>query len=314
MVELNSDELSLRKQCELLSLSRSSLYYTTTRKPFAGKEELCELLVKLHEDFPFYGRRRLHQMALKNGFAVTQHQIKILMQELRIVALMPSRSLTRANKLHKKYPYLLKGINIDHPNQVWATDITYLRIEGSYVYMMAIIDLYSRKILTWGISNTQDATFCVNLLDEALKRYGPPDIFNTDQGSQYTSKAFTGLLESNNIKISMDGVGRALDNIFIERFWRTLKYEDIYIRQYSSVKECREGVSRFIQFYNSQRIHQSLGYKVPDDLYKPARHLHVVRPHFSWHNSYSMMEAMEFEQCVSIFKNGTSKEEHLKAA
>jgi len=304
----------VRKQCELLNINRSTLYYKSKRKPFPGKDELCLLLIKLHEDHPYFGRRRLHQMALKNGFDVTLYQIKRLMKELKIVTLMPSRSLTRANKLHRKYPYLLKGLKIERPNQVWSTDITYIRVDGGYVYMMAIIDIYSRKILVWGISNTQDATFCVNLLDEAIRRYGLPEIFNSDQGSQYTSKAFTGLLEANNIKISMDGVGRALDNIYIERFWRTLKYEDIHIRQYGSLKECREGVSRFIHFYNSQRIHQSLGYKVPDELYKPARHLRVVRPHYSWNNSYSMMEDMEFEQCVSIFKNGTSKEEHLKAA
>ena len=306
MLELNSDELSVRKQCLLLNLCRSSVYRQSTHKTFARKGDLSDFLLKLHDDCPFYGRRRLQQMAIKNGFDVTQYQIKELMQELKIVALVPNRRLTRANKMHKKYPYLLKGLKIDHPNQVWATDITYLRIQGSYSYMMAIIDLYSRKILSWGISNTQTATFCVNLLSKALRRYGKPNIFNTDQGSQYTSKAFTGLLESNNIKISMDGVGRALDNVYIERFWRTLKYEDIHIRLYSSLKKCREGVDRFIRFYNSQRIHQSLDYAVPDDLYKPARHLHVVRPHFSWNNSYSMMEDMEFEQCVSIFKNNTT--------
>ena len=304
----------MRKQCELLNVNRSKLYRKSSKKPLVNKEELSEFLVKLHEYFPFYGRRRMHQMALKNGFSVTQYKIKELMKELKIVAIVPKRSLTRANKLHRKYPYLLKGVKIERPNQAWATDITYVRIQGSYAYMMAIIDLYSRKILTWGISNTQDATFCVNLLDEALRRFGKPEIFNSDQGSQYTSKVFTSLLHANNIRISMDGIGRALDNVYIERFWRTLKYEDIHLRQYESLKECREGISNFIEFYNTQRIHQSLGYRTPDELYKQNMHLKIVRPHFSWKNSYSMMESMEFEQCVYIFKNRIPKEEHLKAA
>lgn len=314
MIELDSKEISVRVQCVLLDFNRSNVYYKSTKKAFAGKDELICLLHKLHYDYPFYGRRRLHQMALKSGFEVTQYIIKCLMNEEKIVALVLTRSLTRSNKMHKKYPYLLKGVKIDRPNQVWATDITYIRLQGGYVYMMAIIDLYSRKILSWGISNTQNSAFCVGLLSKALDEYGKPEIFNTDQGSQYTSKAFTGLLESNDIQISMDGVGRALDNIFIERFWRTLKYEDIHIRQYDSLKECREGVSRFIDFYNTKRIHQSLGYEVPDAFYKPSRHLHVVIPHVSWANGYSAMNNLEFEQCVNIFKNGISKEEHLKAA
>lgn len=314
MIELDSKEISVRKQCKLLSLSRSLVYYKSTKKTFARKEELACFLQKLHYDLPFYGRRRLYQMAIKNGFEVSPYQVKTLMKELNIVALVLTRSLTRSNKMHKKYPYLLKGMKIERPNQVWATDLTYIRLQGGYVYMMAIIDLYSRKILTWGISNTQNSAFCVELLSKALSKYGKPDIFNTDQGSQYTSKAFTGLLESNDIKISMDGVGRALDNVYIERFWRTLKYEDIHIRQYDSLKECREGVARFIDFYNTQRIHQSLGYKVPDALYKPSRHLHVVTPDVSWANGYSAMDNIAFEQCVTIFKNGISKEEHLKAA
>jgi putative transposase len=290
------------------------VYYKSTRKELAGKKELACLLQKLHYDLPFYGRRRLHQMAIKNGFDVSAYQIKVLMKELKIVALTLTRSLTRSNKMHRKYPYLLKGLKITRPNQVWATDITYIRLRGGYVYMMAIIDLYSRKILSWGISNTQNSAFCIELLSNALRKYGKPEIFNTDQGSQYTSKAFTGLLESNNIKISMDGVGRALDNIYIERFWRTLKYENIHIRQYNNLRECRKGVTRFIEFYNKQRIHQSLEYEVPDALYKPSRHLHVVIPHVSWANGYSAMDDIEFEQCVRIFKNGISKEEHLRAA
>ena len=178
--------MPVNKQCDLLSLNRSNLYYKSTKKTYAREDELICLLQQLHYDFPFYGRRKLYHMALKAGFEVSPYQIRSLMKELNIVALVLTRSLTRSNKMHKKYPYLLKGVKIDRPNQVWATDITYIRLQGGYVYMMAIIDLYSRKILTWGISNTQNSAFCVELLSKALSKYGKPEIFNTDQGSQYT--------------------------------------------------------------------------------------------------------------------------------
>jgi putative transposase len=290
------------------------MYYRKKDKKVTKQAELVQLLKQIHEEHPCCGRRQLHQMALKSGFRVTQYQIRKLMKENGIVAIIPKRSLSKSNKMHKKYPYLLKGMEFTRPNQVWATDITYIRLQGGYVYMMAIIDLYSRKILTWGISNTQDASFCVNLLSDALKEFGKPEIFNSDQGSQYTSKAFTGLLTANDIQISMDGVGRALDNIFIERFWRTLKYEDIHIRDYQSLGDCRRGVRKFIQHYNSGRLHQSLGYSTPNEIYGGTQILGAITPDLSWANSYAPMEKMEFEECVRIFKNGIGRGEHLRVA
>ena len=170
-------------------------------------------------------------------------------------------------KWHQKYPYLLRGKAIWLPNQVWATDITYIKLSGGYVYLVAIIDLFSRKVLSWRVSNTLDAEFCVAALEEAIARYGIPAIFNTDQGCQFTSEAFTGTLERYGIRISMDGVNRALDNIFVERFWRSLKYEDIYLNDYRTLVELKTGLARYFRFYNSERFHESLGYETPDTIY-----------------------------------------------
>ena len=190
------------------------------------------------------------------------------MNRFGLKAIYPKLNLSKARKNHKKYPYLLSGKIIRHPNQVWATDVTYIRLSGGFVYLVAILDLYSRKVLSWRLSNSLDADFCVEALEEAIMNYGVPAIFNTDQGSQFTSDAFTGVLLGKGVQISMDGKGRALDNIFVERLWRTLKYEDIYIKSYESVIELKEGVRRYFHFYNSERFHQSLGYATPDDMYE----------------------------------------------
>lgn len=190
------------------------------------------------------------------------------MNRIGLKAIYPKPDLSKPRKDHKKYPYLLSGKVIRHPNQVWATDVTYIRLTGGFVYLVAILDLYSRKVLTWRLSNSMDADFCIDALEEAIMFYGVPAIFNTDQGSQFTSKGFIDVLERNGIQISMDGKGRALDNIYVERLWRTLKYEDIYIKSYESVIELREGIRRYFQFYNNERFHQSLGYATPDDMYE----------------------------------------------
>ena len=190
------------------------------------------------------------------------------MNRFGLKAIYPKLNLLKARKNHKKYPYLLSGKIIRHPNQVWATDVTYIRLSRGFVYLVAILDLYSRKVLSWRLSNSLDADFCVEALEEAIMNYGVPAIFNTDQGSQFTSDAFTGVLLGKGVQISMDGKGRALDNIFVERLWRTLKYEDIYIKSYESVIELKEGVRRYFHFYNSERFHQSLGYATPDDMYE----------------------------------------------
>jgi len=201
------------------------------------------------------------------GYQSNEKKLRKAMEILNIKAIYPGPNLSKANSEHKKYPYLLNDIDVIYPNQVWASDITYIKHKGSFMYLSAIIDLYSRKILSWKLSNTMDISICTDILKEALMIYGSPEIFNTDQGSQYTSNTFTGILNSNGIKISMDSKGRALDNVYIERFWRSIKYENIFINDYESVNKLRDGIDRYMKFYNADRFHQSLDYKTPDEIY-----------------------------------------------
>jgi putative transposase len=217
---------------------------------------------------PFYGYRKVAE-ALKD-MGVTRKQVRRIMSKAGLCAIYPKRRLSRACKEHKKYPYLLKGMNIWLPNQVWAADITYIKLLGGNVYLVAIMDLFSRKVLSWSISNTLDAEFCISALNNAIEFYGIPAIFNTDQGSQFTSDAFTGVLQRYGIRISMDGKGRAIDNIYVERLWRSLKYEDIYLNDYCSMEELKLGLKKYFNFYNTERFHQSLGYGTPDEIYYSA--------------------------------------------
>jgi putative transposase len=189
------------------------------------------------------------------------------MKELGLKAIYPEPKTSQPNKEHKKYPYLLRSLEITHINQVWASDITYIKYRGSFMYLVAIIDIYTRKVLSWRLSNTIDSHFCCECLSEAISFFGVPEIFNTDQGSQFTCSEFIEILNAHNIQISMDGKGRALDNVYIERIWRTLKYENIFLYDYGTVKELRKGIDRFFKFYNTERFHQSLNYKTPDDIY-----------------------------------------------
>jgi putative transposase len=265
MIEQENKDLSIKRQCELLGLTRSVYYY----KPIQNEEDekYKKLIFEVYIKRPFYGYRKITKALKKDGHEVNRKRILRLMQDMGIQAIYPKPNLSKSAANHKKYPYLLKGLKIDHPNQVWATDITYLKLSGGFVYLVAIIDLFSRKILTWKISNTLDISFCLDAIDEAFEKYGKPEIFNSDQGSQFTSIEFTGRLENKHIKISMDGKGRALDNIYIERLWRSLKYEDIYIQQYETMTECIKGVRNYFKFYNAERFHQSLEYLTPDEIY-----------------------------------------------
>jgi len=215
---------------------------------------------------PFYGYRKVARELADLG--VTRKQVRRIMKRAGLRALYPGKRTSVPAKYHKKYPYLLRGKAIWLPNQVWATDITYIKLSGGVVYLAAIIDLYSRKILTWRISNTLDAEFCVAALEEAIALYGIPAIFNTDQGCQFTSDAFIAVLEGHHIEVSMDGVNRALDNIFIERFWRSLKYEDIYLNDYRTMIELKAGVKRYMEFYNGERFHASHDYQTPNEVYE----------------------------------------------
>ena len=254
----------MNKQCKLLQISPSTIYY----KSRAKLEKDVERIIWIKNEYelhPFYGYRKIF-WALRDK-DITEKQTRRIMAKIGLRAITPKKNLSKANKLHKKYPYLLKNKVINFPNQVWATDITYIKIGQSTVYLVAIIDLFSRKILSWRISNTMDVSFCLEVLDEAIEKYGIPAIFNSDQGSQFTSEKFTQKLESYNIDISMDGKGRALDNIYIERFWRSLKYEDIYLNDYQNIKELKEGLVKYFEFYNTERFHQSLEYETPDEIY-----------------------------------------------
>jgi putative transposase len=204
------------------------------------------------------------------GHAVNRKRVRRLMQKLGLAGMSPGPNTSKPHPQHKVYPYLLRGVDVVRPNQVWSTDITYIRLQHGFVYLVAIIDWYSRKVLGWRLSNTMDAGFCVDCLEEAIKAYGVPEIFNTDQGSQFTSDSFTGVLLANRIAISMDGRGRALDNIFVERLWRTVKYEDVYLHKYANLPELLLGLTSYFQFYNAERMHQSLAYMTPNTVYRTA--------------------------------------------
>ncbi len=258
----NKDRLPLTQQATLLGVSRSSFYYQSQvveDKDLADMRLISEVLEKL----PFYGYRRISRQLIEAHPHLTVKRARRVMKRFGRRAIYPGPKTSLAGKGHSKYPYLLRGKAIRHPNQVWATDITYIRLPGGYVYLVAILDLYSRKVLAWRLSNTMDSEFCIQALREALDTYGIPAIFNTDQGSQFTSESFVGVLESEGILVSMDGKGRALDNVYVERLWRSLKYEDIYLKSYETMKELKEGVKRYFEFYNSERFHQSHNYNTP---------------------------------------------------
>lgn len=241
------------------------------REPVDEEElVLLRLLDEAYTHHPFYGTRRMRRYLQDCGYTVNRKRVQRLMQKLGLAGLSPGPNTSKPQPPHKIYPYLLRGVDIIQPNQVWSTDITYIRLPRGFVYLVAIIDWYSRKVLSWRLSNTMDAAFCVDCLEDAIKTYGVPELFNSDQGSQFTSDAFTGLLIRNGITISMDGRGRALDNIFVERLWRTVKYEEVYLKQHGTIQDLLLGLTAYFRFYNRERWHQSLGYKTPDDVYQSA--------------------------------------------
>lgn len=268
LIDRNNKHLSLRKQCELLGINRSSLYY----EPVGIDEEtlhLMNLLDRQHTKTPYYGVRKMSVFLKEQGYNVGKDRTRTLLRSMGLEAIFPGPNLSKRNYQHKVYPYLLKGVKIVRPNQVWGADITYIRLLYGFVYLVAIIDWYSRYVLSWRLSNTLDSDFCIEAIEEAL-RYGKPEIFNTDQGSQFTSFAFTNRLKEKKIVISMDGRGRAFDNIFVERLWRTVKYEDIYLKGYQTIKETDDGLKDYFYRYNNERYHQALNYKKPCDIYPAA--------------------------------------------
>jgi putative transposase len=264
MIEVD-EQISLRRQCELLGLNRASYYYEPAQESVLN----LELMRKIDEQYthtPFYGWPRMTVCLQKQGYRVNHKRVYRLMKKMGIQAIYPHKRLKNERHEHKIYPYLLKDVQIVQSNQVWSSDITYIPIHQGFMYLVAVIDWYSRYVLAWELSNTLDGYFCQVALHQALTQ-GQPAIFNTDQGVQFTATDFTDILDQAHIQISMDGRGRALDNIFIERFWRSLKYEDIYLHDYASVPELRAGLHRYFTFYNQQRPHQSLGYQVPAEVH-----------------------------------------------
>ncbi len=269
------ESLSITRQCELLDLPRSTFYHVP--KPVSDEElALMALIDRCHLKHPFYGSRRIRDWLEDRGHRVNRKRVQRLMRTMDLVALYPKRNLSLANQAHKVYPYLLRNLAIDHPNQVWATDITYIPMARGFVYLVAIMDWHSRKVLSWRVSNTLDTSFCIEALKEAIEQHGTPEIFNTDQGSQFTSEEFTGVLKAHDICISMDGKGRWVDNVFVERLWRSVKYEEVYLKAYDSIVEARTSLDIYFTFYNTERRHQRLDRRTPDNVYYEAAARKVI--------------------------------------
>lgn len=263
----SEEELSIAWQCELLDIPRSSFYYIP--EPVSDEElALMKLIDQCYLELPYYGTRRVkHWLLDEHGLVVNRKRIQRLRRLLAVETLYPKRNLSKANQQHKVYPYLLRNLNIDRANQVWSTDITYIPMAKGFVYLVAVMDWYSRKVLSWRVSTTMDTSFCVDALEEAIENYGCPGIFNTDQGSQFTSEDFTSVLLDNDIAISMDGKGQWVDNVFVERLWRSVKYEEVYLNAYDTVKDARRRLGKYFDRYNAKRRHQGIDGLTPDMLY-----------------------------------------------
>ena len=268
MVQADHPHLSISRQCELVGLSRSVFYY----QPAKASEEnlrLMQQIDSIYLKYPFYGTRRMRAVLQEQGYGVNRKRIKRLYQLMGLQAIGPKPNTSKPAEGHKVYPYLLRNLKVERANQVWATDLTYIPMPTGFMYLMAVVDLYSRKVISWGVSNTMDTDFCCDVLKEALQT-GRPAIFNTDQGSQFTSEAFTAILKQHEVQISMDGKGRAIDNIFVERLWRSVKYEYLYLKRPETCQQLYKGLEEYFLFYNQERLHQSLEYKTPDTIYKVA--------------------------------------------
>ena len=261
LIDPSHKELSIRKQCELLDLHRSNIYY----KPVMVSEETLRTMNRIDEVFtecPFYGSRRIREALRHEGWGIGRERVQSLMRKMGLSAIYPKPKLSKKDAAHSKYPYLLDNVRIVRPIQVWSTDITYIRLQQGFLYLVAILDWFSRYVLSWRLSNSLDTYFCIEALEEALEK-GCPDIFNTDQGSQFTSDDFTGILIGKGVAISMDGRGRVFANIFTERLRRTVKYEEVYIKGYQIPADARAGLGEYFPFYNDRRYHQALTYKTP---------------------------------------------------
>jgi putative transposase len=269
MIEPNHGKLSIARQCELIGLNRASYYRCAEGATETAENlELMRLIDEEYTRHPFYGSRKLRDYLCRKGHDVNRKRVRRLMRKMGLRSLAPTPNTSKPNAQHKVYPYLLNGLDINRPNQVWCTDITYIRLQGGFVYLVAVMDWYSRRVLSWEVSSSMDDSFCVSALERALRLHPKPEIFNSDQGSQFTGKAFTDVLKDNGITISMDGKGRCMDNIFIERLWRSVKYEEIYLNEYCSVGVLRKALNKYFHFYNAERPHQSFSGATPMEMYQ----------------------------------------------
>lgn len=266
MVDPTDQKISIVRQCNLLDVNRSSYYYNSASETDYNLS-LMKIIDQEYLKYPFYGSRQMKRHLARMGYSTSRHRVRRLMRKMGITAIYQKPKTTNKNAAHKVYPYLLRGLNINRSNQVWCTDITYIPLKKGFLYLVAIKDWYSRKVLSWRLSNTMDTSFCISALEEALERYGIPEIFNTDQGSQFTSFDFTSLLKQNNIKISMDGKGCWVDNVFIERLWRSLKYECVYLQEFENSMQARNAISQWLDFYNYTRPHSVFGGRTPKEVY-----------------------------------------------
>ncbi|MFQ5330412.1 MAG: IS3 family transposase [Thermodesulfobacteriota bacterium] len=265
MIEHDNAQLSIRKRCVLLNVNRSSLY--KGRQAMKEEDEaIMSELVKLYEKYPFFGYRRMHAMLTAAGYKINRKKVQRLMQAKGLKAVCPKKKTSIKNKAHKVYPYLLRDMEIKSPNDAWGTDITYIRVNGGFAYVAGIIDIFSRKIVGWSLSPFMDTTLCLDAYETALAN-GKPLVLNSDQGSQYTGDAWIKRLIEDAIKVSMDGKGRWVDNVYIERFWRSLKYELIFLHSFESIAEARKAIEQYVHFYNQIRPHQALGYRTPNGVY-----------------------------------------------
>jgi putative transposase len=290
LVDHDEPALPVVTQCRLLKIARSTLYY---RPVPVSADDLAVMrrMDELHLAWPFYGSRRMAAVLRREGWAVNRKRAKRLMKVMAIETIYQKPNTSKGHPDHKVYPYLLRGLTIDRPNQVWCADITYIPMAKGFVYLAAVMDWFSRRVLSWRVSITMETDFCVEALAEAMERHGRPEIFNTDQGVQFTSAAFVDELASRGVQISMDGKGRYLDNIFIERLWRSLKYEEVYIRAYDSVAEARLSLGKWLAFYNDERPHQSLVYRTPREVFEGVACEHVDNP------SASLRDAPALSTC-----------------
>ncbi len=269
MIDRGHKQLSLVRQCTLLNISRASVYY----RPVSTRAEDLELMARMDRQYlktPFYGSRRMKAWLLAEGYLVSRSKVRRLMRLMGLEAIYRRPNTSKPAPGHRVYPYLLKGVDVNRVDQVWAADITYIPMAQGFLYLVAIMDWHSRHVLAWKLSNTMDTDFCVTALEAALGK-GRPEVFNTDQGAQFTSDAFTQTLEERGIRVSMDGKGRYLDNIFVERLWRSIKYEEVYLQAYQTVAEARVGINAYLEFYNRRRPHQSLGYRTPAQVYQKGQ-------------------------------------------